>query len=619
MARTHLADFQDRGRGDTVITRCRRSLTGPFIKHLVLAHLHMTVDQPIKTEIDTLTYRSRPSAGALIGLLLAAVVVVFMYGATTESVTSTLPWNQGDPALNTWILAWESHAVVKEPGRFFEGNIFHPFGEAIKYSEMMLPLVPFFGLVDALSGNPLLAHNLSVLALALLCLISTYRLALRLVGGMASIVAAVSFTFSGYVFIHQSHLQLLTLGFFPLAFLALFRLLEHQRVRDGVWLGVSSALLTTASFYYGAIWFVCMGVVLLVDVFRLRWPVRSWWRSVGWAAVVSVVLIGPFAYVYGSFQSDGGFLRDPTGFELRPLDFVTPAPGSVVYGDLFDWSIARQTTGAVEHGFFLGFAVLALAAIGMVIFTTDRRWRGGVPGERRVRYELLLLIVAGLVSLFVAIGTHLFGLPLPLQFLRDWVPGFDAMRAVSRLAVPLSLAISVMAAWGLSRLLRGRTPDVAMLTIALVTSVVLAELYVEPLTTEIAPRPDAIEALAASPQGAVVELPMREVFDAEFALDEGPRLLASLGDWRPRFNGFSGSVPDGYMDFVTVLNRFPDDNAIRAIGELGFRYVVLHGGLSRTDITYSFDELETRLGSLPDNARVDRYGDSWLVDLQAEE
>ena len=157
------------------------------------------------------------------------------------------------------------------PG-FFEGNIFHPFGEAIKYSEMMLPLVPLFGLVDALSGNPILAHNLTILGLSLLCLISTYRLALRLVGGMASIVAAVSFTFSGYVFMHQSHLQLLTLGFFPLAFLALFRLLERQRVRDGVWLGVCSALLTTASFYYGAIWFVCLGVVLLVDVFRLRWP-----------------------------------------------------------------------------------------------------------------------------------------------------------------------------------------------------------------------------------------------------------------------------------------------------------------------------------------------------------
>ena len=536
-----------------------------------------------------------------------------------DSVSSTLPWNQGDPALNTWILDWESHALVNEPARFFEGNIFHPFGEAIKYSEMMLPLIPLFGLVDALSGNPILAHNLSILALSLLCLISTYRLALRLVGGMASIVAAVSFTFSGYVFMHQSHLQLLTLGFFPLAFLALFRLLERQRVRDGVWLGVCSALLTTASFYYGAVWFVCLGVVLLVDVFRLRWPGRGWWASVGWAAAVSIVLIGPFAYVYGSFQSEVGFLRDPTGFELRPLDFVTPAPGSVVYGDLFQWSIARQAPAAVEHGFFLGFAVIALAAIGIVMFATDPDNRAGVHGERRIRYELMLLMIAGLVSLTVAIGTHLFGVPLPLHFLREWVPGFDAMRAVARLAVPLSLAISIMAAWGLNRMLRGRTPDVAVLVIALVTSVVLAELYVEPLTTAIAARPDVMEALAGSPEGAMVELPMREVFDAEFALGEGPRLLASLGDWRPRFNGFSGSVPDGYMDYVEVLNRFPDDGSIRAVDELGFRYVVLHGGASRTDLTYSFEEIETALGSLPDDATFDRYGDSWLVDMRAQE
>ena len=289
-----------------------------------------------------------------------------------------------------------------------------------------------------------------------------------------------------------------------------------------------------------------------------------------------------------------------------------------MYGDLYQWSIARQTPAAVEHGFFLGFAVIALAAIGIVMFATDPDNRAGVHGERRIRYELMLLMIAGLVSLTVAIGTHLFGVPLPLHFLREWVPGFDAMRAVARLAVPLSLAISIMAAWGLNRMLRGRTPDVAVLVIALVTSVVLAELYVEPLTTAIAARPDVIEALAGSPEGAMVELPMREVFDAEFALGEGPRLLASLGDWRPRFNGFSGSVPDGYMDYVEVLNRFPDDGSIRAVDELGLRYVVLHGGASRTDLTYSFEEIETALGSLPDDATFDRYGDSWLVDMRAE-
>ena len=579
----------------------------------------MSEDQLIKTEMGPGQDRNWSLAGALIGLLLAVVVVVFMHGATTDSVTSTLPWNQGDPALNTWILDWESHAVINEPARFFEGNIFHPFGEAIKYSEMMLPLVPFFGLFDALSGNPILAHNLTILGLSLLCLICTYRLALRLVGGMAAIVAAVSFTFSGYVFMHQSHLQLLTLGFFPLAFLALFRLLEHQRVRDGVWLGVCSALLTTASFYYGAIWFVCLGVILMVDVFRIRWPGRAWWGSVGWAAAVSMVLIGPFAYVYGSFQSGGGFLRDPTGFALRPLDFVAPPPGSVVYGDLYLWSLARQTPGGVEHGFFVGFVVMALAVVGALWFVADLHTRRRVTnGDSRRSYELILLMAAGVASLSVAIGTHLFGIPLPLHFLREWVPGFDAIRAASRLAVPLLLAISITAAFGLSRLLRGRAPHVAFVVIAFVTTVVLAELYVEPLTTDVAAKPEVIEALARSPEGAVVELPMREVFDPEFALDEGPRLLASLGDWRPRFNGFSGSHPDGYMDYVSVLNGFPDAGSIDAIDDLGIRFVVLHGGAERTDITYSFNEIESALSSLPDDAMFERYGDSWLVELRAE-
>ena len=370
------------------------------------------------------------------------------------------------------------------PG-FFEGNIFHPFGEAIKYSEMMLPLVPFFGLVDALSGNPILAHNLSILALSLLCLISTYRLALRLVGGMASIVAAVSFTFSGYVFMHQSHLQLLTLGFFPLAFLALFRLLEHQRVRDGVWLGVCSALLTTASFYYGAIWFVCLGVVLLVDMFRLRWPGQGWWASVGWAAALSIVLIGPFAYVYGVVSVRGRVSSRPERVRAATPGLRDPGPGLRAV-----WRPVPVVDRPADAGWG-GTWLLPRFRCDCPRRDWNRDVRHGLRTSGRgttanvgVRYELMLLMIAGVVSLSVAIGTHLFGVPLPLHFLREWVPGFDAMRAVARLAVPLSLAISIMAAWGLNRLLRGRTPDVAVLVIALVTSVVLAELYVEPLTTD---------------------------------------------------------------------------------------------------------------------------------------
>jgi hypothetical protein len=393
-------------------------------------------------------------------------------------------------------------------------------------------------------------------------------------------------------------------------------MLERQRIRDGVWLGVATALLTTASFYYGAVWFVCLGVVLIGDMLMRRWPRRRWWATVGAAGAISLVLIGPIAYVYASFHSRVGFVRDPTGQSLRPLDFVTPAPGSVVHGDLFDWAIAQQPFAAIEHGFFLGFAVIALALVGTLLFGVDL-WAARDDPDRapRHRREIALLGLAGVTGLVLAIGTTALGVRLPLHFLREWVPGFDAIRAASRLAVPFSLAVSIMAAWGLNRLLRGRSTEVLVLTVALVTSVVLAELYVEPLRADVETKPPVIEALERRPPGAVVELPMRETFDAAFALMEGPRLLSSFGDWRPRFNGFSGSHPTGYMDYVPALNRFPDGDALEALAELDLRYVVLHGAESRSDETYAFDEIAMMVQGLPESVVVERSGDSWLIDL----
>ena len=560
------------------------------------------------------------SSGHRLGstLMLAGVgvlLVILMYQPTFDSL-QMLPWNLGDPALNTWILSWESHAILSEPGRFFQGNIFYSFGNALKYTELMLPLMPVFGLVLALSGNPVLAYSLTSLGLSLFCFMATHRLALRFVGALPALIAAVSFSFSGYVFMHQSHLQLLALGFFPLAFLALFRMLDRRRVRDGVWLGVCTCLLTTAAFYYAAIWFVCMGVIVIADMVRRRWSDRAWWRSIGVAAFISALVLGPLAFVYSSFQTDVSFFRDPTGFELRPLDFLTPAPGSVVYSGLSDWAAARRETGPVEHGFFMGFVIPVLAVGGAASLLTGSltQRRDRAPLERN-QIEMWWMILAGAVAVSIAIGPRLFGVSLPLHFLREYVPGFDAMRAVSRLAVPALLTTSLLAARFLGRLVRRRSLEGGILILAIVTSAVLVEMYVEPMNVPV-PAPSSLNAdLLNEGDGAVVELPMRQTFDAEFAIIEGPRLLASIGDWRPRFNGYSGDVPPGYMEFVERLNRFPSAASLETLEDLNIRYVILHGNEVGLESAYSFTDIQEMLGRLSTSIEYRRYGDSWLVDF----
>lgn len=569
--------------------------------------------------------RSGGHFGIGLGVVFTVVVLV-MYRPSWSSMTGTLPWNLGDPALNTWILSWESHALLHDVGGFFDGNIFYPFGSSILYSEMMLPLVPVFATVLALGGSAVFAHNLIVILLSILCLVTTYLLARRLIGhrGVA-VLAAFVFSFSGYVFEHMSHLQLLTLGSFPLAFLLLFVALETQRIRDGVLLGLATFALATACLYYGAIWALCLVSVLAVELVRRRGhPGAAWWRTVGAAALTAGVLLIPLALVYLQFQSTAGFQRPMVAaYGLKLRDLVAPAPGTWLYQSLYERAV-RVEAAPVEHGFFLGFVALALAIAGLVAAFVH--WRVAADGGRARRepvpgarwHELGLLGVGAVVSLSMAVGATVLGVPGPFRFFYRFVPGFDSMQAVSRLAVPALLFAAVLAALGLQWLLRVAAPGLRVVVKIAVCVGVLAELYVTPIRHPVdssEPRLAVYERLEQLPPGPVVELPIPVPGDTGAPpLVEGPRMLSSIGDWRPRVNGYSGAYPDGYAELASVLNDFPDQRAVERVRAEGVRYIVIHMG-SGPDRSYPAEVAQAIVEARPPGATAEQIGSDWLVTL----
>jgi hypothetical protein len=68
-----------------------------------------------------------------------------------------------DPMLNTWILAWNHHALITHPAELLNANIFYPYAHTLLYSEtLLLPSLILFPLAVAVD-NPLLTYNLLVL------------------------------------------------------------------------------------------------------------------------------------------------------------------------------------------------------------------------------------------------------------------------------------------------------------------------------------------------------------------------------------------------------------------------------------------------------------------------
>ncbi len=558
----------------------------------------------------------------LVGLLFVGFVVL-MIRPTPGSLGQPFV-DLGDPLLLRWSLSWSAHAVFTDPFHLFDANIFWPHGSSLAYTDSLLVLVPPFELLRLLGASDGLAFNLVVLGLFMVALAGTYSLVRWLTGRAdAAIIAAVAYTFGAYTLAHISHAQLLLLGFFPVGFLLLFRLLDDRSTRNAVLFGLMNVAILLGALYYAAIYGVCVAVIVIgyVLVRKFR-PGAGLLRSLAVAGPITLLAL-PFLWPYFSLDKTRPLVPE---WGLKPADVVTPAFGSYLYGGLDANAASRPAR--VEHTFFPGFGVLALAAVGLVVIiviTVGRRRvqtrraadTAGVVRADRLVY-LWLLVAAGVVSVVLALGPEVSGVTMPFRVLYDFVPGFDGIRVASRLAVPGLLALAVLAATGFGAITwrwRGGVAAVA----AVVVGGFLLELAA-PITHVTLPTDHATlavyEALERKPDGAVVELPIMDPgMQPAWAFVEAPRMVYATTDWKARFNGYSGDFPDEYLADREQLNTFPAPEALATAHRLRIRYAILHLGTSAGVPQLSDVQADAIIRDLPPGARVERQGRAWLIDL----
>ena len=414
----------------------------------------------------------------LLGVLFVGTVLL-MRRPTPYRVFHTLPGNTGDPALVAWIMSWDVHALLTHPFHLFDAPIFWPRTLTLAYSDLLLPAAPLYALLHGVTGSFVAALNLTSLLLMVFTQATTYALAKRLTArDDAAIIAALAFTFSGYALAHWGHPQLQLLGMLPLGFLVLFRLLDAPTTRNAAVCGAVTAAIALGALYYGALFALCAVAVVLGHVWSQRYRLKEGlWRGIAIAVVVAGVLVLPFAVGYARLQSQPGFDRPSVPeWGLKGADLLTPAPRSYLY----DWMARIGPERDGEHMHFEGFLVMALGAVGLVSVLRRRdghTWRDDVhegeePIAARRHRELRLLVLAGAVSVVLALGPEVYGVTTPFGLMHDHLPGFGGIRVAARLAVVAWLTLAVLAGYGfavLTRRLRGVVrPAVAVLACAVI-------------------------------------------------------------------------------------------------------------------------------------------------------
>jgi hypothetical protein len=486
--------------------------------------------------------------------LFTLLTIAMTWPQASYLVTHAYPHH--DVYFNMWRLAWVAHALTTDPSDLFNGNIFFPEPRALTYSDAMVvegliatPLLSF-------GVPPVLVHNLLLLGAIIASATGIFVLARYLTGSAAAgIVSGIVFAFVPYRFEHYMHMEMQWTMWIPWAFWAVHRTLDSGDWKYSLLTGLFVSLQMYSSIYYGVFLVVLLGLVTGVVLLAMPWKLAtSAVLKLIPAAIVTAVLCGAYAVPYLETKKDvgGRAEREIMLYSARPSNYLVATPDNIVYGRAF------ASRGRPERRLFPGALVVLLAIVGL--FTRPPRRAAAMIGY------FLAMVLAYEMSLGLSGYTY--------RFLFDHVPVFQGFRAVARLGIFVVFFLAVLGAFGFRALAAGRPLVVRRLLLAGAVALLVIEYRVRPLhLVEYPNEPLPIHAwLAQQPRGVVAELPMP---DDVPGTDPRTSYLSTF-HWQPIVNGYSGFVPQSYLDRVDEVRRFPDDRSITRLRKDGVRYIVVN-------------------------------------------
>lgn len=512
-----------------------------------------TKHDPARSDASSPAPHARRRSAAASLALFTALAILHTWPLATAPGTLSRNDN-GDAVLHEWILAWVAHQIVTDPLHLFDANIFHPERYTLAYSDHMLVQSLFGAPLLWAGATPVLVHNLVLIAGLALTGWTTSLVVRQWTGSwLAGVVSGSLVAFNAFTLTRLPQLQDLHLEFFPLALLALDRLLAVPRVRHALALAAAFALQSLTGTYLMVFTFLSLVAATLArprDWMHGRW--RGAAACLALAALISLAVLVPFLLPYYYARGAVGLgrsLEDTARYSAQLTDYLA-APGRIH----FEWWGKRFFEG---DALFPGFVALALAGVGAATY-----------GVRDPRARMVLAI--GLVAFAFSFGP---AFP-PYRWLYSVFPLLSGIRGAVRFGQFALAAIGILAGFGVLAILR-RSPSRARYVLA---AALLAGVHVEALRaplfySEFRGVPPIYDALRdISRRAVLVWLPFPS--SPQFHLN-APYMLASTRTFNPMLNGYSGFKPPSYYQHVEALKSFPDEGSIRYLQDLGVTIVIV--------------------------------------------
>ena len=507
-----------------------------------------------------------------------------------------------DSVFDAWVISWNVQKLINlEFHDYFDANIFFPYKRTLVYSThyftQSLIALPIF----MITKNPVFTYNLVLIFSFFTSALGMFLLARYLTRShLAGIIAGIVFAFSPFMISHFTHLQILTAGGIPLAFLFLHKYFKYERTKHLLLFTLFFVLQFLASGYLALYLTIFCGVYILIYMLTdKKYQEKQFWIKMGFFLLIGILTLGPFMFQYFQVQKEMGFSRmGASGATIT--QFLASNYNNWIYGKLTD-SIQKN-----EGILFPGILAISLAIIGFIIGIKKQSRRKKIYENHILVYSIIL------VSSFL----FCFGMKGPYVLLHKYVPGFSGVRVAQRFHIMVMLSLAVLAAFGIKYLLSRIKKHKKYLVFSLVMAGIVFEYLSIPIPISHLPRKDKIPAVyqwleTIDGDVSIIELPIpKNRFDRTRM--ESMRLYYSIFHRKKMVNGRSSYFPPLYYEirmrwYYSSVNHFISD-----LNTLGVDYMILHSRLIKKEKRDRIHQLAQQKKNIQ---FIRKIGDSWVYKL----
>ena len=379
-------------------------------------------------------------------LLLFLALALATTWPLAPSITTTLPLGTDTPTIPLfclWTVWWNIDRIGQLGAGYWDAPLFHPSEGTLVYSEALLGESWMAAPVWWLTGSPILAYNLVVLA----SLTLNGWAGCRLLRAMhASWPAALA----GGAFVEMAPLVHVKVGVLPLVPIfaivwtihGLYRFGRRPTIWRGVLLGGAFGLTYVLCGHYGLFLSLLLVVAGGFAVGRKLLQRRTW-VGLLCGALAAGAIAGPLVLAQSRSAKQHEFKRStwrvrglsatPGNYARTPWKLNVPTPGT---------STAKRPD---HRAFFPGPIKVCLAILGSVVALASRRRRAFALFALTLGWSAWLLSQGARVRV---------GEWIPFEALAAVYPGFAQVRNIFRFAVFWQITVALMAGLGLDYLFR---------------------------------------------------------------------------------------------------------------------------------------------------------------------